>query len=112
MNLSIEYEQEQDGQADVDQRQAGNRVKDLDRQESNEIHVHPSQTGFGGRPASDLDHVLLVVSGVLDKIAHRGGIRRLLLREVFQHLELLVADLGDVNIEHAMVGWRVDRDLA
>src|ERR1019366_10628931 len=68
--------------------------------------------GSDGRPASDLDHVLLVVVRVLDKIAHRGGVRRLLLREVFQHVELLVVDLGDVYVEDAMVGRRVDRDLA
>ena len=34
---------EDDRQPDADQRQAGYRVKDLDCQESNEIHVHLSQ---------------------------------------------------------------------
>ena len=34
---------ENNRQSDADQRQAGNRVKDLDRQESNEIHVRLSQ---------------------------------------------------------------------
>src|SRR6202171_6804073 len=71
----------------------------------------PKQSLTASRP-SDLDHVLLVVGRVLDKIAHRGGVRRMLLCEVFEYVELLVIDLGDVNIEHAMVGRRIDRDLA
>src|SRR5258708_40221134 len=34
---------EDNRQPDADQRQAGNCVEHLDRQESNEVHVHPSQ---------------------------------------------------------------------
>jgi hypothetical protein len=37
---------EDDRQSDADQRQAGDGVKDLNYQQRNEIHVHPSQTGF------------------------------------------------------------------
>ncbi len=40
---------EDNRQPDADQRQAGYRVKDLDCQESNEIHVHLSQTRSEGR---------------------------------------------------------------
>ena len=40
---------EDDRQPDADQRQAGYRVKDLDCQESNEIHVHLSQARFEGQ---------------------------------------------------------------
>src|SRR6202165_756195 len=65
-----------------------------------------------GQPGSDFDDVLLVVAGILDEIAHGCGIRRLLLREIFQHLELLVIYFRNVNIEHAMMGRRIDRDLA
>ena len=36
---------EDNRQPDADQRQAGYRVKHLDCQESNEIHVHLSQAG-------------------------------------------------------------------
>src|SRR5471032_2551613 len=61
---------------------------------------------------SNLDHILLVVVRILDEVAYRRGIGGLLLREVLQHLELLVADLGDMNVEHAMMRRRVDRDLA
>ena len=42
---------EDDRQPDADQRQAGDRVKDLDCQESNEIHVHLSQARSEGRRA-------------------------------------------------------------
>ena len=90
---------EDDRQPDADQRQAGDRVEDLDRQESNEIHVHLSQARCGADAPSDLDHVLLVVVRILDEIADGGGIGRLLLREVFEHLELLVLDFGDVDVE-------------
>src|SRR3954470_13323367 len=63
-------------------------------------------------PLSNLDHVLLVVGRVLDKVADGGGIGRLLLGEILQHLELLVGDFGDVHVEHAMVRRRIDGDLA
>src|SRR5258705_2798832 len=63
-------------------------------------------------PPSNLDHVLLVVGRVLDEIADGGGVGRLLLGEIFQHLELLVGHFGDVHVEHAMMRRRVDRDLA
>ena len=40
---------EDNRQPDADQRQAGYRVKDLDCQESNEIHVYLSQAQRKGR---------------------------------------------------------------
>src|SRR4029079_11456154 len=50
-------------------------------------------TGPEGRNVpSDLDHVLLVVVRVLDQVADGSGIRRLLLREILQHVQLLVFD--------------------
>ena len=42
---------EDDRQPDADQRQAGDGIKDLDCQESNEIHVHPSQARSEGETA-------------------------------------------------------------
>src|SRR5271163_2278837 len=65
----------------------------------------------GGRP-SELDYILLVVVGVLDEIANRGGVGRCLLGEVLEHVELLVFDLGDVDVEDAMMGRRIDRHRA
>src|ERR1700730_291446 len=102
---------ENNRQPDADQRQAGNRVKDLDRQKSTRS-TFSAPKGFDRRPASDLDHILLVVVRVFDEIAHRGGVGRLLLREVFQHLELLVVDFGDMHVQDAMMGRWVDRNLA
>src|SRR6476646_2563682 len=63
-------------------------------------------------PLSNLDPMLAAVGPVLDGIADGGGIGRLLLGEIFQNLELLVGDLGDVHVENAMVRWRIDSDLA
>src|ERR1700749_1817326 len=62
-------------------------------------------------PRSNLDHVLLVVSRVLDEVTDGGRIGRLLLSKVLEHLELLVRDFGDMDVENAMVRRRVDRDL-
>src|SRR6266568_8216186 len=111
---------EDDRQPDADERQAGYRVEDLDCEQSNKIHFHLSRTLSRTLPEQDLtaeqpsnlDHILLVVVRVLDEVAYGGGVRRFLLSKIFQHLELLVADLGDMDIEHAMMRWRVDGNLA
>src|SRR3954451_21453589 len=64
------------------------------------------------RTASDLDYILLIIGRVLDEVANRCGIGRLLLGEIFEHLELLVVDFGDVNVEHAMMRRRIDGHLS
>ena len=48
----------------------------------------PKQGLTAGGP-SGLDHILLVVVRVLDQVAYRGGVGRLLLGEILQHLEFL-----------------------
>src|ERR1700727_3000210 len=59
---------------------------------------------------SELDHILLVVVRILFKVADRGGVRRLLLREVFEQIKFLVFDLGDVDVENAVMRRRVNAD--
>src|SRR5580692_6800147 len=74
-----------------------------------------STTGAGWsvcEPHSKLDYILLVVIRIFYQVADRGGVRRLLLREVFQQHELLVFDLGNMNVEDTVMGRRIDGHLA
>src|SRR5262249_51024598 len=59
-----------------------------------------------------VDDVLLVVVRILLQIAHRGGVRRRLLRIALQDLERTVLGLCDVDVEAAVVRLRIDRRLA
>src|ERR1700752_2213286 len=59
-----------------------------------------------------LDNVLLRIAGILFQIADRGGVVRLALREGFDEDRLLVLHLGEVDVEDAVMGLRIERHLS
>ena len=59
-----------------------------------------------------LDDVLFGLTRILLQVADRGRVGWLALREGLQQVHLLVLEDGEMNVEDAVMGRRIERDLA